>query len=146
MIDILKKNNVNPIIVVPDKNMKQLLLDLEKDKYFDLIYSTREEEGVGIYAGAYLVGKTPMMLIQNSGLGNMINAIQSLLKFYEIPFRAIIYMRGLKNEKIKAQIPMGKITYDLLRVLNFVSCFDIVSGLKHHIGHNLDYILIKREE
>ncbi len=45
----------------------------------------REEEGVGIAAGAALAGKKPLLLMQNSGLGNTINALMSLTRLYRLP-------------------------------------------------------------
>jgi sulfopyruvate decarboxylase alpha subunit len=47
------------------------------------------------------------MLIQSSGLGNSFNAIASLLKTYRIPVLIIAEHRGLYNENIPAQIPLG---------------------------------------
>ena len=45
----------------------------------------REEEGVGIAAGAALAGRRPLLLMQNSGLGNCVNALASLTCFYVLP-------------------------------------------------------------
>ncbi len=41
---------------------------------------TREEEGVGICAGAALAGKKPAMLIQNSGIRTFYNFYDNLLR------------------------------------------------------------------
>ena len=51
--------------------------------------------------------------MQNSGLGNSINAIGSLCKVYQIPMLIIISHRGELKEKIPAQIPMGRWTKNL---------------------------------
>ena len=69
---------------------------------------TREEEGVGICAGAALSGRLPAMFIQSSGIGNMINALLSLTAFYELPLALFVSRRGVYNEKIEAQMPMGQ--------------------------------------
>lgn len=69
---------------------------------------TREEEGVGICAGAALSGRRPAMFIQNSGMGNMINALLSLTSFYRFPLAVFISHRGVYKEKIAAQKPMGE--------------------------------------
>ncbi len=78
------------------------------------IPATREEEGIGICAGAHLAGRKTAILMQNSGLGNSINAIGSLCKVYQIPMLMIISHRGELKEKIPAQIPMGRWTKKLL--------------------------------
>ena len=79
---------------------------------------TREEEGIGIAAGAYLGGMTPAIVMQNSGLGNSINAIRSLLHLYKIPILLIMSHRGTERETISAQIPMGEVTLKLLECIN----------------------------
>jgi sulfopyruvate decarboxylase subunit beta len=68
----------------------------------------REEEGVGISAGAALSGKRPAMFVQSSGVGNMINALLSLTMFYKLPLAIFVSQRGVYKEKIEAQVPMGK--------------------------------------
>ena len=97
--------------------LKDILDLINERKEILHIPVTREEEGVGIAAGAYLGGKRPAILMQNSGLGNSINAIKSLLELYEIPVIFIMSHRGGKGEKILAQIPMGRITDGLLEVI-----------------------------
>jgi sulfopyruvate decarboxylase TPP-binding subunit len=51
---------------------------------------------------------------QNSGIGNTINALTSLVSFYELPLLLLVSMRGGMGERIGAQIPMGRATRDLL--------------------------------
>jgi sulfopyruvate decarboxylase alpha subunit len=53
--------------------------------------------------------------MQNSGLGNSINALLSLTKLYGLPLPLIISQRGGKGEKVLAQMPMGKATPNLLK-------------------------------
>ena len=55
-----------------------------------------------------------MHIFQNSGAGNSINAICSLLNYYKLPVLFVISHRGSKGEKIAAQVPMGDITEQLL--------------------------------
>jgi sulfopyruvate decarboxylase subunit alpha len=68
---------------------------------------TREEEGVGIAAGAALAGSRPLLLMQNSGLGNCVNALASLSGLYELPLFLLMSHRGGESERIVAQKPMG---------------------------------------
>src|SRR5512139_2681556 len=75
---------------------------------FDHLPLTREEEGVGICAGAALAGRRPALFVQSSGLGNMINALLSLTQFYELPLAIFVSRRGVYQEKIEAQFPMGQ--------------------------------------
>jgi len=114
----IKNSGIDLILSLPCIMLKGLLTVIEERKEIQHIPLTREEEGVGIAAGAYLGGKTPVILIQNSGLGNSINAIKSLLYLYRIPVVFIMSHRGAEGEKILAQIPMGQLTPDLLDLLN----------------------------
>jgi sulfopyruvate decarboxylase subunit beta len=106
LIEILKKNSVDYICTLPCEKIKSLLEMVTRD--FSHIPLTREEEGVGISAGIALSGKRPAMFIQSSGIGNMVNALLSLTKFYKLPLAAFVSQRGIYKEKIPAQMPMGQ--------------------------------------
>jgi sulfopyruvate decarboxylase alpha subunit len=78
---------------------------------------TREEEGVGVCAGAALAGRRPAILLQNSGLGNCGNALVSLTGLYRLPLVLVVGWRGGPGEPIVAQRPMGRATRPLLDAL-----------------------------
>jgi len=86
----------------------------------------REESGVSLNAGAYLGGRKTAMVIQNQGLGNMITQMLSLNSnfngSYRIPNLLIISHRGLENEKINAQKPLGSKTKEILDLVGFKHC------------------------
>ena len=46
---------------------------------------TREDAALGVAAGAYLGGRRPVVIMQNSGLGVSLNALGSLHILYEMP-------------------------------------------------------------
>ncbi len=119
LYDAIKESGINFLLSVPCDMIKGLLEIIDEKKEIMHFSVTREEEGVGVAAGAFLGGKKPSILMQNSGLGNSINAIKSLLEIYEIPIIFIITHRGAEGEKILAQMPMGKIT------LNLLDCIDV---------------------
>lgn len=118
LYEMIKDSGINLILSLPCILLKRLLEIIDEKNEIQHIPITREEEGVGIAAGAYLSGRTPAILMQNSGLGNSVNAIKSLLQLYKIPVIFIMSHRGAEGEKILAQIPMGKLTPDLLDLLN----------------------------
>lgn len=117
--DLIKTSDIDLILSLPCIYLKDLLIIINKENDIRNIPLTREEEGIGIFTGAYLGGMSPLMLIQNSGLGNSINAIKSLLELYEIPAAIMMSHRGSEGERIKAQIPMGNISKDLLKLIGF---------------------------
>ena len=80
--DQLVSAGVDVVVSLPcDKNKGFTDLIHHRFKVVDV---TREEDGVGICAGAYLVGSRPVMSIQSSGMGNMMNAIMSLTACYRL--------------------------------------------------------------
>jgi sulfopyruvate decarboxylase subunit beta len=85
---------------------------------FRHINLSTEEEGAGICAGACLAGAKPTMLIQSSGAGNMVNALCSLIKTYELPLPVLVSWRGVYKEEIPAQIPLGKRLPKILEALD----------------------------
>lgn len=105
VIAIMKKEGIDLAATLPCDRIKNLL-PLVSDN-FPEIRLTREENGVGICAGAYLAGGRPMMLIQSTGLGNMINALESLNVICKIPLPILTSWRGVYGESIEAQVPLG---------------------------------------
>lgn len=118
LYESIKVLGIDLLLTLPDNMIKGLLKVINEKKEIRQITITREEEGIGIAAGAYLGGMAPAIIMQNSGLGNSINAIKSLLQLYKIPILLIMSHRGMEREKIKAQIPMGQITINLLDCIN----------------------------
>ncbi len=106
VVDILKKNRIDVAATLPCDRIKCLLpLIAENIRTIPL---TREENGVGICAGIYLGGGRPVMVIQSTGIGNMINALLSLNLTYNIPLPIIASWRGVYKESIEAQWQLGK--------------------------------------
>ncbi|MCQ2972436.1 MAG: sulfopyruvate decarboxylase subunit alpha [archaeon] len=115
----LKDSGIDFIVSVPCVNLTELLNLINNDDEITHIPVTREEEGIGILAGAYLAGKKVAILMQNSGLGNCINALKSLTELYEMPLVMIMSHRGTEGEGICGQVPMGKSTTEILTACNY---------------------------
>ena len=115
----LKDIGIDFVVSVPCVNLSKLLNMLDEDDEITHIPVTREEEGIGICAGAYLGGKKTAILMQNSGLGNSINALKSLTELYEFPLLMIMSHRGTEGESICGQVPMGESTPRLLESMNY---------------------------
>jgi sulfopyruvate decarboxylase subunit beta len=113
LIGILKKSGIDFTSSLPCEKIKYLLEMVGRE--FFHVPLTREEEGVGISAGAALSGKRAVMFVQSSGIGNMINALLSLTGFYKLPLAIFVSQRGVYKEKIEAQVPMGKLLPLILR-------------------------------
>ncbi len=118
----LRQAGVDFVTYVPCTILKHVPQLLSEDEHVTAILSTREEEAIGIAAGAYLGGKMPCAIMQSSGLGNSINALTSLLIAFEIPVLLLIAHRGIGAENVEAQKPLGKALEKLLHALN-IKCF-----------------------
>lgn len=115
----MREGGVDLLCTLPCDRIKGLLT--LSDGYFRRVPLTREEEGVGISAGAALAGKRPAMLVQSSGLGNMVNALMSLTFYYGLPLAVFLSWRGIYKEGIAAQVPMGEALPRLLDALGISS-------------------------
>jgi len=113
----LKRAGIDFAASVPCVNLQQLLTMVSDDSGIIHVPVTREEEGVGVCAGAWMGGRRPVLLMQNSGLGNSINALASLDFLYKIPLLMIISHRGCEGEPIVGQVPMGRLTPGLLEAM-----------------------------
>lgn len=105
LLKILKEGGTDFLCTLPCDRVGRLIA--LSDSYFFRLPLTREEEGVGISAGAALGGRRPAMIVQSSGVGNMINALMSLTRYYELPLAIFVSHRGVYKEGIEAQVPMG---------------------------------------
>jgi len=90
----LKQAGINLVVTLPDINLAQLLRAVEDDPDVLHVPLCREEEGIGICAGGYLVGKKCAAIMQNGGFFNSNNAIVSTLLQYQIPLLLFIYYAG----------------------------------------------------
>jgi len=90
----LKEAGINLVATLPDINVAELLRTVEQDQSITHVPLCREEEGIGICAGAYLVGKKCAAIMQNGGFFNSNNAIVSTLLQYQIPLLLLIYYAG----------------------------------------------------
>lgn len=138
MHETLKQCGLRFFMSVPCKHLAKLIGRLERDQEVKHLPLTREEEGIGIAAGAFLGGNMGVLLMQNSGLGNAANALASLVGHYNIPMILVVSHRGLPGETIGAQIPMGKMTEPLLRTLDIpffrYESFEDLAHTKDHIS------------
>jgi sulfopyruvate decarboxylase alpha subunit len=81
------------------------------------LYLSREEEGVGLATGLVAAGRRPLLLIQNSGLGNCLNALGSLGVAYRVPLVVAVSLRGDAVDANPVQRPMGEATGQLVDAL-----------------------------
>lgn len=103
----LKEKSFNPFIEVPCSTLAPLIFAAEMDVETDVINPASEAIAIGIASGAYLAGKKPVLLIQNSGFLNTLNSLTSLNLIYDIPVLYIISWRGYSKDAPEHKI-VGK--------------------------------------
>ena len=107
----------NFAVTLPCGMLKGLIRQVENSPDIIHVPLAREEEGVGIAAGAYLGGKKPVMIVQSSGVANSLNSIASLSIVYQIPLLMIMSYRGSLYEFAPSQVPLGLGLEGILRSL-----------------------------
>lgn len=115
--DALKTCGVRLMSALPETWLVHLIRMADEDPDMILLRLAKEEEGVGISAGAHLAGVKSAMLMQNHGLLASINGIVSLAFLYRIPLLMLVSYRGEFGEKDPWQTQGGAVTEGLLQCL-----------------------------
>ena len=115
--ELLKNSGFDFFSGVPCSLLGPIIEHLSRSKDFQYVPATREDEALGIAAGAYMGGKKPVMLMQNSGLGNSIDALTSLVLLYRFPVLLIISWRGFEENDFIEHSLMGKYMQDFLKTM-----------------------------
>jgi sulfopyruvate decarboxylase alpha subunit len=101
---------------VPDAGHKRLIELCQADNAMRAVVLTTEEEGVGLAAGAWLGGEKSVLLMQSSGVGNLINVLGTV-QVCRFPLVMIVTMRGEAGEFNPWQVPMGRATPQVLEAM-----------------------------
>src|SRR5437870_6093050 len=115
--DALKRSGVRLMSALPETWLVHLIRMAEDDPEMTLVRLAKEEEGVGISAGAHLAGVKSAMLMQNHGFLASINGIVSCAQLYHIPLLMLISHRGEFGEKDPWQTEGGGVTEHVLNAL-----------------------------
>src|SRR5690349_15508913 len=113
----LKECDVRLLSALPETWLVHLIRLAEQDPEMTLVRLAKEEEGVGISAGAHLAGVKSALLMQNHGFLASINGIVSLAHLYKIPLLMLISYRGEFGERDPWQTQGGGVTEGLLQTL-----------------------------
>ena len=120
--DCLKDNEIDFFSGVPDSLLKELCFCITDNSNDDEhVICANEGNSIGLSIGYNLAtGKIPLVYLQNSGLGNIINPYLSLSheSVFSIPILLIIGWRGQPGIKDEPQHEIqGKISKELLKIL-----------------------------
>ena len=112
--EVLKRNGIRHGAGVPCSFFTPLVNYMTVDPGLDYVSATSEGEAVAIAAGLTTAGKPSFALMQNSGLGNAVNPITSMLYIYQMPVVLLVSHRGEPGKPDEPQhVLMGQITEQL---------------------------------
>jgi sulfopyruvate decarboxylase subunit alpha len=115
--DCLKDSGIRLMSALPETWLVHLIRMAEDDSEMQLVRLAKEEEGVGISAGAHLAGTSSAMLMQNHGFLASVNGIVSCAQLYRIPLLMLITHRGEFGERDPWQTEGGGVTEHVLDAL-----------------------------
>lgn len=113
----IKDAGITSLSAMPETWLGLLLQRAEKDPDVTLIQVAKEEEAIGIAAGAWFAGEPHVLLMQNHGFLAAINGIVSLAQLYSIPLCMLIAFRGHWGEPYPWHTRGGLVTEAVLRAL-----------------------------
>ena len=116
--DAIKHVGVTLVSALPETWLVHLIRMAHEDPEMTLVRLAKEEEGVGISAGAHFAGVKSAMLLQNHGFLQSINGIVGVSLLYKIPLLMLITDRGTLGEKDPWQTEGGKYTRPVLDALH----------------------------
>src|SRR5476649_2310710 len=131
----LKDVGIRVVSALPETWLVHLIRMAEDDEEMTLVRLAKEEEGVGISAGAHLAGVKSAMLMQNHGFLASVNGIVSCAQLYRIPLLMLISARGTFGERDPWQTEGGGVTQHVLDALRIPYMhLDSPDHVAHRIG------------
>ena len=113
----IKDAGIESISALPETWLLYLLQMADDDPAMQLVEVAKEEEAIGIAAGAYFAGEKHALLMQNHGFLAAINGIVSLAQLYHIPLCMLVAHRGHWGEPYPWHTRGGIVTEEVLRAL-----------------------------
>ena len=111
-VDSLVATGIDFFTGVPCSLVAPVIQELERRGLYH--GETREDAALGVAAGAYMAGKLPAVVMQNSGLGVSLNALGSLHVLYEMPCLVLVTWRGFQGQDAPEHLVMGDVLPGLL--------------------------------
>lgn len=91
----LKRARVEFVVALPDiVTSDALLWPLARDPQIRLVRVCKEDEGIGICAGLAVAGRRAVLLIQQTGLLDSINALRAVGVEYAQPIALMVGLQG----------------------------------------------------
>ena len=105
---------------VPDSTFQSAYQGMFNDPDIKYIPAVREDVALGVVSAAYFSGRRGGVILQNSGIGNLVNPLTSFSLMYRVPVLLIVGWRGYggpPNDAPEHWI-MGEKTTEILELLD----------------------------
>ena len=123
ILEHLKRAGIDLVASLPDQWLGSLISECEADPAITHIRLAREDDGVGICAGAFLGGRKAALICQNSGVLLSVNALGGVAFHHQIPFLILAAHRGCFDDNQYYQMYKGRVTERVLEGM----------GLPHYV-------------
>lgn len=111
----IKKAGIDFVATLPDEKLVEVIRAVENDSALRHVPLCREEEGIGICAGAYLAGRKTALIMQNAGFLNSCNALTTTCLQFQIPMLLLIYYAGDIGDR--GFTTLGSVTEPVLQAM-----------------------------
>lgn len=104
IIAALKAARIGHVVAVPDiVTSDGLLWPITRDPDFRLVRICKEDEGVSICAAMSYSGVRALLLMQQTGLMDSLNAIRAIGMDYRLPVCMMVGLQGKEPDRLPAQ-------------------------------------------
>ncbi len=118
IVDCLIESKIRFVTSVPCKQLAGVIELVDQSERILHVPCNKEDEGMGLCAGAYMGGSRTCIIMQNTALGVVVNSLATLIQFYHIPLPMLISYRGEPGEKVACQVEMALHTKAILTQLH----------------------------
>lgn len=130
IVGALTKAGVTIAASLPDSWLSAVIDRVDVDKAIRHVRVTREDDGVGICAGASLGGKKAVLICQNAGVLLSANALAGYGHHHQLPFLVLAVYRGSYEDRFYYQMYKGLVTEPVLRGLQ----------IPYHVMERIDQV------
>lgn len=117
IVAALRRGGVDLVTSLPDKWLGRLLAAIDAEPGVTHVRVTREEEGLGICAGAYLGGRRGVVICQTAGLLLSVNTLAAYVHHHHFPVLVLCAHRGTVEDHFYFQMYKGQVIEPVLDAL-----------------------------